>query len=144
MNSEFTRLTLQDGTRVEWLPEHVGKNSTEIMLTMKSLAEIEAFTTQWGIKDSIIILPPDPLSVQVAGSHYKNLPIQPIEYCEANRLGACESAIIKYITRWRTKGGLEDLNKIKHYVDLLIETEQKYHGWNTDSNTWPEKEQNNT
>lgn len=61
------------------------------------------------------------LATQVGGSHYKDFEIQPIEYCEKNGLGACESAIVKYVSRWREKGGLEDLNKIKHYVDLLIE-----------------------
>jgi hypothetical protein len=63
------------------------------------------------------------LDVQVGGGHYKDCPIQPIEYCERNGLSACESAIVKYITRWRDKGGKEDLEKIKHYVDLLIELE---------------------
>lgn len=61
------------------------------------------------------------LDIQVGGEHYKTKKIQPIEYCEANKLSACESAVVKYITRWREKGGIQDLNKIKHYVDLLIE-----------------------
>lgn len=63
------------------------------------------------------------LDVQVGGAHYKDRKIQPIEYIHANGLGYCEGAIVKYITRWRDKNGLEDLNKIKHYVDLLIELE---------------------
>lgn len=66
------------------------------------------------------------LNTQVGGSHYRKMRIQPIEYCEANELGACESAIVKYISRWESKGGLQDLEKIKHYVDLLIETREKY------------------
>lgn len=64
------------------------------------------------------------LDVQVGGGHYKECPIQPIEYCHGNKLGACESAIVKYATRWREKGGKQDLEKIKHYVDLLIELEE--------------------
>lgn len=66
------------------------------------------------------------LDVQVGGGHYKNKAIQPIEYIEANKLGFCEGAIVKYISRWRDKNGFEDLEKIKHYVDLLIEMEKKY------------------
>lgn len=66
------------------------------------------------------------LDVQVGGSHYKSMRIQPLEFCVANKLGPCESAIVKYISRWREKGGYEDLRKIKHYVDLLIELDQKY------------------
>lgn len=60
---------------------------------------------------------------QVAGSHYQKLKIQPIEYILANELGFCEGAIIKYISRWRSKGGVEDLRKIKQFCDFLIENE---------------------
>ena len=45
---------------------------------------------------------------QVAGSHYQDLKIQPIEYILANELGFCEGAIVKYISRWRQKGGVDD------------------------------------
>lgn len=65
-------------------------------------------------------IPVPALSTQVGGNHYKGYAIQPIEYCMANHLNACESAIVKYITRWKEKGGVQDLEKIKHYVDLLI------------------------
>lgn len=68
----------------------------------------------------------NPLDIQVAGAHYKNKAIQPIEYIHANNLNYSEGAIIKYITRWRDKNGVEDLQKIKHYVDLLIAMEEKY------------------
>ena len=65
------------------------------------------------------------LSKQVAGNHYKDLPIQPVEYIHANALGYFEGNVIKYISRWRKKGGIKDLEKVKHYVDLLIELETK-------------------
>ena len=63
------------------------------------------------------------LDKQVGGSHYLEYKIQPTEFCQANKLPWCESNIIKYACRWRAKGGLQDLEKIKHYVDLLIEIE---------------------
>lgn len=63
------------------------------------------------------------LATQVGGTHYKKYEIQPIEYCQQNGLNYCESNVIKYITRWRDKGGLEDLKKAKHMIDLLIEIE---------------------
>lgn len=69
---------------------------------------------------------PSALAVQVGGGHYKTKAIQPIEYIHANKLNYSEGAIVKYITRWREKNGFEDLEKIKHYVDLLIEMEKKY------------------
>ena len=69
--------------------------------------------------------PTSPLSKQVGGGHYKKYKIQPIEFIHANDLPFIEGNIVKYITRWRDKGGVETLNKIKHYVDLLIELESK-------------------
>lgn len=63
------------------------------------------------------------LDVQVAGSHYKSLAIQPVEFIHANKLGFLEGCIIKRICRWRSKDGVQDLMKIKHEVDLLIELE---------------------
>lgn len=61
----------------------------------------------------------NPLNKQEGGGHYKDLPIQPIEYCMANKLDQCQSNIIKYVTRFRHKGGLEDLKKAQHYLDIL-------------------------
>lgn len=65
------------------------------------------------------------LDRQVDGDHYKHQAIQPIEYIMANELDFCEGCVVKYITRWRDKGGVRDLEKIKHYVDFLIENEMK-------------------
>lgn len=62
---------------------------------------------------------------QIAGDHYKKLKIQPVEYILANQLGFCEGAIVKYISRWRDKGGVEDLRKIKQFCEFLIEEELK-------------------
>lgn len=61
------------------------------------------------------------LETQVGGDHYKSLGIQPIEYIRANNLGYEEANVVKYITRHASKGGRKDLEKAKHYIDLLIE-----------------------
>ena len=63
------------------------------------------------------------MQIQVGGGHYKELKIQPIEYILENNLGYCEANVVKYITRWRSKNGVEDLRKAKHYIDFLIERE---------------------
>lgn len=63
------------------------------------------------------------LNTQVDGAHYKDKAIQPIQFIHANKLTHIEGSIVKYISRWREKGGLKDLQKIKHYIDLLIELE---------------------
>lgn len=59
---------------------------------------------------------------QIAGSHYQKL-IQPWDYIAANGLDFFEGNIVKYVTRWRQKGGVEDLRKARHYLDKLIEME---------------------
>lgn len=65
------------------------------------------------------------LEVQVAGDHYKKQAIQPVQYIHANGIGFFEGNVIKYVTRWRDKGGIADLEKAKHYIEMLIELETK-------------------
>ena len=62
-----------------------------------------------------------PLDVQIGGRHYKDMMIQPIEFISANKLGFCEGNAIKYICRYKDKGGVQDLEKAIHYLQLLIE-----------------------
>ena len=62
----------------------------------------------------------NPKNIQIGGSHYLMKKIQPIDFILANDLNFCEGSIIKYICRYKEKGGKEDLEKIKHYVDFLI------------------------
>ena len=69
--------------------------------------------------------PTTALSKQVSGTHYKDLVIQPIEYIQANNIPYMEGNVIKYVTRWRAKAGLADLEKAKHYLEMLIEFETK-------------------
>jgi hypothetical protein len=62
---------------------------------------------------------------QVAGDHYKRQTIQPWDYIAANGLGFFEGNVVKYVSRWKTKAGVEDLRKARHYLDKLIELETK-------------------
>lgn len=66
-----------------------------------------------------------PLQTQIGGKHYKKLAIQPVEYIHANGLGFFEGSVVKYVSRWRDKGGVADLEKAKHFIDLLIQLEAK-------------------
>jgi hypothetical protein len=63
--------------------------------------------------------------IQIGGSHYKDLEIQPIDYILGNSLGYAEGNVVKYVSRWRDKGGIEDLCKAKQYIDFLIAHEVK-------------------
>lgn len=69
--------------------------------------------------------PPSALDTQVAGSHYKDMVIQPFQYIHANGIGFAEGCAIKYLSRWRAKGGVEDLRKARHFIEMLIELETK-------------------
>ena len=60
---------------------------------------------------------------QVGGDHYKNMAIQPVEYIVANDIGFLAGNAIKYLSRYSTKNGIEDLRKAQHYIELLIESE---------------------
>jgi hypothetical protein len=73
----------------------------------------------------------DPWREQIGGNHYKVLAIQPTEFCEANGFGHLQSCITKRISRYNLPGGngLEDLQKIKHEVDLLIDIELQWRGF---------------
>jgi hypothetical protein len=66
-----------------------------------------------------------PLSTQIGGDHYTKLAIQPMQYSMNNRLDPLQHTIIKYVTRFRDKTGIEDLEKAKHCIDMLIEFEKE-------------------
>ena len=91
------------------------------------------------IKDQLIALgwtPPRPaqsnsnnegrsmsyLNKQEGGSHYMQ-EIQPIEYIYKNKLGYIEGNVVKYITRHRDKNGAEDIRRVIHYCEMLLEME---------------------
>ena len=68
---------------------------------------------------------PSANSTQVAGNHYKTKAIQPWDYIVGNNLGYLEGNIVKYVSRWKDKGGVDDLKKAQHYLTKLIETQGK-------------------
>jgi len=60
---------------------------------------------------------------QIGGNHYQKHKIQPVEFIMKNQIPFCEGNAIKYLVRWSDKGGIDDLLKARHYIDLLIEEE---------------------
>ena len=63
------------------------------------------------------------LNKQVDGNHYKDMAIQPIIYIYANNISFIEGNVIKYVSRWKNKNGIKDLEKARHLIDMLIELE---------------------
>lgn len=62
-----------------------------------------------------------PSNTQVGGDHYSTMAIQPSEYIYRNGLNWMEGNAIKYITRHNVKGGIQDIDKAIHYLELLKE-----------------------
>jgi hypothetical protein len=60
------------------------------------------------------------LNTQVGGTHYTRMTIQPLEYVLANGIGFVEGCVIKYVSRWQHKGGVEDLKKARDFLNKLI------------------------
>lgn len=92
------------------------RNEVDNRMNLHQLAQEQLFTPA----EEVV---PSALDVQEGGSHYKKYKIQPIEFCHANKIPSLESSIIKYVVRHKDKGGLEDLKKAKHILDILIELE---------------------
>lgn len=64
---------------------------------------------------------PSSFNDQVGGSHYKGMKIQPTQYCIANKIPFPEGNVIKYVSRWRNKNGIDDLKKAHHTLQMIIE-----------------------
>ena len=61
-----------------------------------------------------------PQDKQIGGKHYKSFHIQPYEFISKNNLSFFQGNVVKYVCRYLTKNGIEDLEKIKHYCELEI------------------------
>lgn len=66
-------------------------------------------------------LPIDKTNNPIEPSHYTQFDIQPIDYIESNRLDFFEGNVVKYVSRYKSKNGLEDLKKAQFYLNRLIE-----------------------
>ncbi len=64
-----------------------------------------------------------PLETQVGGSHYVGFAIQPAEFMHRNEIGFLAGNAIKYLVRYKSKGGAEDIKKAIHYCQMLLEME---------------------
>ena len=99
-------------------------NSAQYSLTGTTGREIPCGPTLF-FKEGQQVFGISNLEVQVGGSHYKQFVIQPMEYNVVNSIPFAEGNIIKYVSRWKLKGGVEDLKKARHILNYLIEVEEK-------------------
>ena len=64
---------------------------------------------------------------QVNGDHYKSKAVQPWDFIAGNNMGYLEGNVVKYVSRWKQKAGVDDLKKAKHYLEKLIEMAEAGH-----------------
>ena len=92
-----------------------------IMMWANSFGEISGDYKELTFEQFKEIYMKETLNTQVGGNHYQKLTIQPIEFIVKNNIPFLEANVIKYVVRYKDKNGLEDLNKAKHYLEILIE-----------------------
>lgn len=116
---------LRDGRGVVGLADNLHWRKECAISDIIAYRVVEVAKSQAPIERAMAAAADSALTNQVGGDHYKKLAIQPIEYIHANNIPFPEGSAIKYLTRWRDKGGVNDLEKAKHLIDLLIELETR-------------------
>jgi hypothetical protein len=121
-DSSYDKAYVRGETYVVRADQHEGYS----VLTVKDSCGSK--TNGWYADHFELVVPKTPkktkaLQTQIGGSHYTDMAIQPIEYILANNIPFPEGNVIKYVSRWRAKGGVKDLEKAVHHLKLLIEHE---------------------
>tara|TARA_R110002012_G_C11554194_1_gene602766 strand:- start:780 stop:998 length:219 start_codon:yes stop_codon:yes gene_type:complete len=64
----------------------------------------------------------------VEPSHYVDMKLSPLDYIMANEgdFTWCIANVIKYVSRYKRKNGLEDLKKARWYLDRQIQELEKH------------------
>jgi hypothetical protein len=62
--------------------------------------------------------------VQHGGTHYKKFKYETWNVILDWELGYLDGNAVKYLSRWKHKGGVQDLRKAAHYIQKLIEVEE--------------------
>ena len=119
------------------MDEYSGEAYGQVQFTQSNAARDQFFSSEDFGKDVMgfycgspiheggHVHPRSTLDRQVGGGHYKDFAIQPVEFIVKNKLPFIEGNVIKYVCRHRTKLGRQDLEKAKHYLEMLIELEYR-------------------
>lgn len=100
------------------------ENEQKIAKLVEYPPEAEATAPSWNLDGSRAAdIPVSTLKNQVDGTHYKQMAIQPVEYCHKNGIDFLEGSVIKYVSRYKQKNGAKDLRKAIHFLQILLELE---------------------
>jgi len=103
-------------------PEEWNKSSHRgIPRTASEWEHLDKIASDYGLSPHIEAAEKKASDQQVGGNHYKGFAIQPAEFCYKNNIPYLEATAIKYLCRWRDKGGVQDLDKAIHFIQLLKE-----------------------
>ena len=118
------RVLLNDGSSVPWKVDQVGATwrNTDGSWHGDGQEHEYDLVAEWSDSTE---KPARALGEQVGGDHYRSMKIQPIEYIHANGMGFAAGNVVKYVSRYQSKNGIEDLKKARHFLDLLIELESR-------------------
>jgi hypothetical protein len=105
------------------IAEKLGVSRVTVYAARKHMAQVVAEEKEF---ESEPVLPAVDTR-QVGGDHYTRLEIQPWEVIERNNMGFFDGNAVKYLMRYKAKGGVQDLEKARHYLDKLIELENGSH-----------------
>ena len=105
------------------IAEKLGVSRVTVYAARKQMAQVVAEEKEF---ESEPVLPAVDTR-QVGGDHYTRLEIQPWEVIERNGMGFFDGNAVKYLMRYKAKGGVQDLEKARHYLDKLIELENGSH-----------------
>lgn len=122
----------------DWTPAKLAEKSGASVVTVYSVMaklrdEAAAVEVAYELKPPLDYAPkevaftPAAIDRQVGGNHYTALEIQPWEVIERNGMGFFDGNAVKYLMRYKAKGGVEDLKKAQHYLEKLIELEHGKH-----------------
>ena len=78
---------------------------------------------------------------QIGGTHYRTMKIQPSKFVIENKMLFAEGNVVKYICRHPYKDGKQDLEKAKHFIDMIIErdySEESEETWVEGYRKWKE------
>jgi hypothetical protein len=62
---------------------------------------------------------------QVAGDHYNKRPIQHWDFAVGNDMSYLGGQATKYVSRWKDKNGVTDLQKAGHFLEKMIEVHSR-------------------
>lgn len=103
------------------------KSGASVPTVYSVMAKLRKEEPKLEYKPEEVAFKPAAIARQVGGSHYTTLEIQPWEVIERNGMGFFDGNAVKYLMRYKAKGGVEDLKKAQHYLEKLIELEHGKH-----------------